>query len=345
MGAGPHASCCPPDLSSCSIKLEGHPAGAANNGLSCCLLLRRALVASWHEQPRTPAAVHVNMKWQSRRSWALASHLLSPLAAALSALGCGFQWPCLSPAGSRPAAAEVGAAASQPEEQAAHAACLCHGQAACQAQQGEHALSNSVKPAAVTSNKSRPAPERQCTMLSWSASQDASSSRPACRWVRACMDLEALKGQAADLAPACWQVKHTATVIDPGREKEKRAQERERTIRSKDALTRRQASVQLLQQLGSTILNLGPSAEALMVGTAGRRHQAGSQPWHTDVSPRSLLVYTLQLFDGAAAGLHCCLRSLQHLLLRMACYVSLVLSICEACHLARLAAAEQSGNV
>eukprot|EP00891_Asterochloris_glomerata_P002002 jgi/Astpho2/2002/Aster-x1052 len=40
------------------------------------------------------------------------------------------------------------------------------------------------------------------------------------------------------------RVKHTATVIDPGREKEKRAQERERTIRSKDALTRRQASMQ-----------------------------------------------------------------------------------------------------
>ncbi len=60
------------------------------------------------------------------------------------------------------------------------------------------------------------------------------------------MDCGALNWQAADLAPACWQVKHTATVIDPGREKEKRAQERERTIRSKDALTRRQASMQPL---------------------------------------------------------------------------------------------------
>lgn len=60
------------------------------------------------------------------------------------------------------------------------------------------------------------------------------------------MDCGALKWQGADLALACWQVKHTATVIDPGREKEKRAQERERTIRSKDALTRRQASMQPL---------------------------------------------------------------------------------------------------
>ena len=99
-----------------------------------------------------------------------------------------------------------------------------------------------------------------------------------CRWryheQQACLSLsECLHGprssewQAADLAPACWQVKHTATVIDPGREKEKRAQERERTIRSKDALTRRQASMQLLQKLGPRTLNLGPSAVAVMVGT------------------------------------------------------------------------------
>ena len=74
--------------------------------------------------------------------------------------------------------------------------------------------------------------------------------------MHACMESGALEWQADDLAPACWQVKHTATVIDPGREKEKRAQERERTIRSKDALTRRQASVQLLQQLVSKLLNL-----------------------------------------------------------------------------------------
>ena len=167
-------------------------------------------------------------------------------AAAPSALRRGSQRPRLSPAGGRTAAAQVGAAASQPEEPAAHAACLCHGQAACQAQQGERTLSDSVQPAAVTCHKSRPAPESRCAVLSWSASGDTTSSRPACSRVSAGMDPGALSWQAADLAPARRQVKHTATVIDPGREKEKRAQERERTIRSKDALTRRQASMQLL---------------------------------------------------------------------------------------------------